>query len=492
MNKSNVHSNRFFMSKYGRLYALFTLACWAWAVPSSAQLPSLPDSLQRMTPQDLTELVLAQHPIAKQADLQNDKARQELRMARGYFDPKLESKQDAKEFKGKDYYTLWNSYLKVPTWWGAEFKVGYEQNTGINLNPESDTDSENGLGYIGVSLPLGPLSRNFLMDKRRETLRKAEIYQDIAGAERQKMLNKLVYSAMKDYWEWYFAYHQVRLFEYGYNLAELRYQAVINEIEQGFRAPIDSTETKITLQQRMIDLRNARVAAKNARLMLSNHLWTESGEPAELAPDVAPVDLPQQDETIRTLAELRDFAVQNHPELLKLRYKLGQLEVSKKLAVETLKPEINLKYNWLVLRPIAEENLNTALLSENYKWGFSFSMPLLLRKERGKLGLTKVKIEENLLDTRFTQLTIVNSIEAAYNDLVNLSDLLGLQEDMVKNYRRMLSGERQKFDNGLSSVFYMNVREGKLIESLVKLYKMRSAFAKSKAGLLWQAGVLVP
>lgn len=457
-----------------------------------AQLPALPDSLPKMSVEEFTELVLEQHPIAKQADLFNEKARQELRMARGYFDPKIEAKRDQKVFKEKDYYTLWNAYLKVPTWWGAEIKMGHEENTGINLNPESDTDSGKGLGYVGISVPLGPLSRNFLMDKRRATLRKAQIYQDMAKAEQQKMLNKLVYQAMKDYWQWYFEFHQVRLFEYGYELASRRYQAVVNEVEQGFRASIDSTEAKITIQQRELDLMRSRVAEKNARLILSTHLWNETGEPVELEAEVIPVELPNTASDLQTLEELTDFARNNHPELQKLRFKQAQLEVSKKLAVENLKPDAQIKYNWLLQKPLAEGNLNTALLTENYKWGFSVSMPVFLRKERGKLGATKVKIQDNQWKTLLKQQQVVNGLAAAYNEVTNLSSMLVLQADMVRNYQRMLSGERQKFENGQSSVFYMNVREGKLIESGVKLFKMRSEYAKAKAGLLWKAGVLAP
>jgi outer membrane protein TolC len=466
------------------------LALWlgAWAAgPAAAQA----DSTLVLSLEAVQTLVLAYHPVAQQAGLLSEKARQEVRMARGEFDPKLEMTQQAKVFKEKEYFTLRNAYLKVPTWWGAEVKAGYERNTGINLGPEQDTDSGKGLGYVGISAPLGPLSRNFLIDARRAALREAQAYQDMAEAERQKTLNKLLYQVAKDYWQWYFAHHQLRLLRNGYRLAEFRFQAVVNEMRQGFMAPIDSVEAHITLQQRDIDIRRAEVELRNAELLLSNHLWDENGDPVELQPGLQPSEASPA--TLQTLGELESFAMDQHPELVKLRAKQQQLEVGRRLAAENLKPSLTVSYNWLLRRPLGTaESFDMALMSQNYKWGFGVYMPLLLRKERGKLGLAKVKLQENELEQLYRIREISNALQGAYFELSTLSDLLERQEEMVGSYRRLLAGERQKFENGQSSVFYMNVREGKLIEAEVKLFKMRSEYAKSRAQLLWTAGALLP
>jgi len=441
-----------------------------------------------MTLDDLYGLVLVNHPLAKQANLFSEMARQELRMARGYFDPKAQMDFDNKVFKDKNYYELWDSYLKIPTWFGVEFKAGHERNTGINLNPQSDTDSQGGLGYAGLSMPLGPISKGFLMDERRATLRKAQIGQDMAEAEKVKTINKLMLQIAKDYWQWYFHYHEYRLLENGYNLAKFRFESIKTRIQAGDLAGIDSVEAKITIQLREIDLRTAKMAWKNAGLILSNHLWDENGAPLEITDLVLPVQIPIFENTPE-LPKLFEFAQTNHPELQKLGFKLNQLDIDRRLAVEGLKPEIKLKYNFLATRPLNNNSFNDALLTQNYKFGLDFSVPLFLRKGRGKLGLTKAKLQQTTFELDFQRVNVLNQVASNYNDLQNLQELLVLQEDMVNNYRRMLSGEIQMFNNGASSVFYVNVREGKLLEAEVKLYSMRQKYAKAMAELLWSAGL---
>jgi outer membrane protein TolC len=95
----------------------------------------------------------------------------------------------------------------VPVWIG-ELKAGYERNQGQYVNPEYRTPNE-GLAYAGVSVPL-PISQGFFIDARRNTLRQAQLFRDIAEADRVKEINKLLLSAAKDYWNWYYAYNEYR------------------------------------------------------------------------------------------------------------------------------------------------------------------------------------------------------------------------------------------------------------------------------------------
>ncbi|MFK7900234.1 MAG: transporter, partial [Cyclobacteriaceae bacterium] len=63
-------------------------------------------------------IVLQYHPVAKQAEILIKKGKQQLRASRGAFDPKFYSSFSEKEFKGKDYYNLAETGLKIPTWYG--------------------------------------------------------------------------------------------------------------------------------------------------------------------------------------------------------------------------------------------------------------------------------------------------------------------------------------------------------------------------------------
>ncbi|CAA9289937.1 MAG: hypothetical protein AVDCRST_MAG56-4488 [uncultured Cytophagales bacterium] len=443
---------------------------------------------QMLTSREFFQRVLEFHPVARQAALLSENARQELRIARGEFDPKLEADLALKEFKKQLYYRNWNAELKVPVWIG-ELKAGYENNTGSYVNPEYRT-TDRGLAYAGVSVPL-PISQGFFIDARRNTLRQAQLFRDIAEADRVKEINKLLLSAAKDYWNWYYAHNEYQMIIESYELADVRFRAVKERVVQGDLAPIDSVEAQTILQDRFVQLRQAEVGLVNARLMLSNYLWDANDTPLEIPETVVPSDF---DTTQRTLGDpvldtLLARARENHPELRKLNFKIRQLEVEERFRRDLLKPTIRADYNLLSSAPVQTAAVDMAFLRNNYKFGAYFSFPLFLRKERGKLQQTIIKQEQNGFERYQAGREIENGIRAAYNELKTTEGLLVVQQQMVENYRRLRDGELQKFENGESSLFLINSRDSKYIEAQIKLISLRSKYEKQKAELFWAAGL---
>ena len=165
------------------------------------------DSMKVLPLEDLFFQIATHHPVAKQANLLSEAARQEFRLSSAFFDPVLSSKYLNKSFKGNNYFDLWDSYLQIPIWYGADFKVGYEKNSGPNINPEDYTPSS-GLSYLGISIPLG---QGLIIDERRATIRQARLLKNLAEADKIKMINKLLLQAAKDYWDWMYCYKKWQL-----------------------------------------------------------------------------------------------------------------------------------------------------------------------------------------------------------------------------------------------------------------------------------------
>lgn len=82
-------------------------------------------------------------------------------MAKGNFDPKLNFAMERKKFEGKNYYTISENQLTIPSRWGLKFKAGYDFSTGNYLNP-LDVKPLNGQAVLGFDLPL--LQGLFLMN----------------------------------------------------------------------------------------------------------------------------------------------------------------------------------------------------------------------------------------------------------------------------------------------------------------------------------------
>jgi outer membrane protein len=429
-------------------------------------------------------LVKQNHPLIKQANLLPADAQAEILQAKGFFDPKLSSDFERKAFQGKDYYNRWNSNLKIPTWYGPDFKVGYEQNTGNFLQSEESPR----LMYAGVSIPLG---QGLLIDARRNTLKQANLGSQLADAEKVKIINKAILSAAKEYWEWYLAYQQLRLTEEGQRLADLRFRGTKARANIGEQAAIDSVEAKITLQDRQVMLEQARVEWQNARLALSNFLWNDKEMPMELDEKITPEieKMPLVNET--TLQELLVKAKSQHPEILKVSTKLEQLSIEERFRKEMLKPQVNLDFTLLGKTFNADPILpySDAFRWANQKVGLSLQMPLLFRKERGKLQQIRIKQSQNLLDKTLIIRTIMNDVYASYNEVKNFERQLKIQEDAVKNQEILLRGEQRKFDIGESTLFLLNSRENKLIEMRIKVEALKTKYQKSLAQLAYSAGL---
>lgn len=455
----------------------------AWAQASMDPVFVLPDSVSSLTLQQFYAAILEYHPVVKQAKLLPENARQEIRLARGAFDPKLEVLIDQKEFQDKSYYNYTDIYLTFPNRTFIEPKIGLEDNSGELLNNESIIPG-NRQYFAGVNVPIG---RGLFTDDRRTAIRQAELFQTIAEAEQVKLVNKILLGAAKDYWNWYNSYYNFRLLTRGADIAREIFSRVKMNVALGEQAAIDSVQAKITLQTRLVERQEAWLAFQNAGIHLSNYLWDEQSYPLVLTARVAPVlevsDLSSLN--LQTLSALADSARVNHPELIKLRTKINQLELERSLAREFLKPRLDLSY-YLLSQPSAEKVIDPV---NDYKFGLEFSMPILLRKERSKVAITNLKIQSTEFEQTQAEREILNEITAVFNDIVNTSIIIDQQTDMVNLYDRLLQAEFLNLENGESDLFKLNIQQEKLIQAQTKLLKLKSEYEKLKAELYWAAGI---
>ncbi len=430
-------------------------------------------------------LIIEHHPIARQAWLLDELAKQELRLARGGFDPKASVDFDRKEFKNSLYYNLLNSKLKVPLWIG-EIQAGYEQNSGEFLNPENSIADPSGQTSVGIAIPIG---QGLIIDARRATLRQAQYFQDIARAEQIKEINKLLINAAKDYWTWYFAQAQYLLLDSAYRLAEQRYQAVKINIQLGELAPIDSIDAITAVQKRNIDLKQAEVLLQNARIRVSNYLWGENDIPLILTENTSPETFESRQGAQKepNLSNLIAFANENHPEIIKSIFKLKQINVEEKLQRFNLLPRLDVRYNLLRNADNITEPTNFNF-QNNYKFGLNFEFPLFLRKERGKLQMVRIKLSQTQFELQQIRLVVENDLRAAYNEFLNLIELIKLQTEITNNYRILRDAEIRKYRNGESTLFLINLRESILIDNQIKLEKQKADYQKAYMILYWTAG----
>jgi len=471
---------------------LFILLSLKLSLAQTATSPAVKqntDSTRVFALDDLRLMVFKHHPIIKQAALLSESARAKVLQSLGYFDPELKAGFSRKLFGNTEYYNKWNNELKVPLWLaGADLKVGYDRNVGTYVNPESRTNGQ-GLSAIGLSIPLG---QGLIIDARRSTLRQSKIMVQYAEADQLKQINGIWYNIVKDYWNWYYTYKQLELVNEGLDLAQRRFKALSAQTLMGDKPAIDSVEAYITVQERMIQKEKTAIELQNARLVLSNHLWNEAGNPLELPVEALPqnmvnkMDRPNQ----QLLDTLLGQAANLHPEILKLRSKGEQLAVERSYRQEMLKPKLNVIGNLISSRT----GFNSNVLGyydfnwSNYKFGVELAFPLFLRSERGKLREVKIKQQELDYDLQQSEREIRNQVMASYNDLSAYSAQLAVQLKSIENQQLLVNGENQKFNLGESTLFLINSRETKLIEMKIKQESMVAGYQKALAELYYKAG----
>ena len=444
------------------------------------------DSVNVLEFREFLQLVVTNHPIVRQTDLLSETARQEVRIARSAFDPVLESRYYRKSFKGSNYFSIWENTLRIPLWYGVDILAGYENNGGPNINPEDLTTAQ-GLTSVGLSIPLG---QGLVIDERRATLRQARLLGDLAEAEQVKTINKFLLEAAKQYWEWTLAFQRRNFNGEGLEFAQFRLLATKEKALQGAAPAVDTVEAEILVQDFAVAYEKASVAYENASVMLSTYLWTENLEPLEIPDNVIPSTRGWEVEPIRrdSLNSLLVQASDNHPELDKIDLKIQQLEIQRRYYSDLFLPKIKLDINVLQTGFSAPEVYDPEFIDDNHKIKLKLVQPLFLRRVRGQRNLYEAKIQEANYDLLFTNQEILARVENSFNDWQSLEEQIAFQAGKVKNYRILREAEIERYERGTGTLFLINKRETKLVESQIKLAELRAKYAKNKFYLQWAAG----
>lgn len=423
------------------------------------------------------EIVLKNHPLAKQAQLQTQFGEKEILYAQGGFDPKIFTHTLQKNFNSTSYYNLIHSGLKIPTWYGLEFKGGFESNQGAFLNPEEKTPSS-GLVYAGASVNLG---KGLFIDQRRAELFKAKVYYQSTFFEQKLQLNELIYESGYAYWSWFLSYHSMKILDEAFQLANIRYDAVKRTAELEDRPEIDVVEAGLQVQNRESMLRNYEAEYKGSGFKISTFLWNEQQVPLDLDSLTTPmkIEILEKDSVTLLSNQEIDTALANHPYIQVTNFKIKGLEIERKLKKEQLKPELAVNYNFLN-QPI-QNNPFANLSMNNYKWGLTFEMPILLRKERGDLAKTNLKLKEEQFNLENSKAYVEYKIRNAYVDYNNALIQVEIFQKTVVDTKRLLDAEKAMFESGESSLFLINARELAYIQAKLKWVE---SIAKSKQAYL--------
>ncbi|MBL7767028.1 MAG: TolC family protein [Chitinophagaceae bacterium] len=434
----------------------------------------------------LLDMVRQYHPLSLQADMRIDMAEADVLKARAGFDPVLQAGTSEKELGNTTYYRYRQSEINIPTWYGIEVYTGIEQVGGLRTDPQETTGNSS---YAGVSLSL---LKGLLLDKRRASLQQAKVLAKQSETEKKVVLNHLLFEAAWHYWNWVSAYQRLKILNDAITVNESRVQFTRSMVTFGERPAIDTVEALVQLQSFEAQRNEMELEYRKAALMLSAFTWNENGRPVDLMDDFIPDVSYSYADSMKymtyTFLELREQALQAHPELKIYQHKYDFLMIEKKLMFQELLPSLKVKYNQLGKNFDMISTVNQSLLNQNYNYGISFSMPLRVSQGRAEFRKAGLKLKQNELDLQLKIRQIDTKVQAGYTGLQNLQKQIDLMRNMLRNQTLLVQGEELRFQQGESTLFVLNSREQKKIETDLKLMEFVIKYYQQQAALMRDCG----
>ncbi len=428
--------------------------------------------------------VLADHPIARQADLLAEDVRSQLRTAWGAFDPTISATWDQKRFDGTGYYSYTDVALKIPTPFGSDLKIGVERAAGQFINPDRNTPAV-GLVSAGLSIPLG---QRIITDERRTALVQARAVRDAGEADRIAIYNALLLNAARAYGTWYEMWRRREIAREGVSLAQFRLEAVDERVRSGEIAPVDTLEASLEVQRRDVAQREADAAYFAAELQLTAYLWDARGNPIALADAVRPSleglaagELPTVDST--SVARWLTAARASNPQLRRVDAEVRSAAAQRLLTGQQLLPFAEASVHALgdggTTPPVFDRSQN----EDNYKGVLEIKSPLLFLKERGRFGSAGARLDGRRVERDRLNREIEISVRIAANELDVLRSLVALQARNVERTRLLRDAEEQRFANGESTLLVVNLRERAVLDEAVRLAQYEARVAAARAAL---------
>jgi len=427
--------------------------------------------------------VMEYHPIAKKADNVKQYGELQYKAAKGNFDPTVSGTYDNKFFNNSNYYSVLSSGVKIPLFTAQNLKFGYEYGVGSNINPEQYTSSY-GLPYVGVEVGL---LQGLMIDYRRAEVMKSKEYVNYYAAEKNIQLNALLFESSLKYFDWLFSLKQVTLNNYFLNLARQRLIGVESLASIGERAAVDTIEAAIFYQSRLLDLQSSEIENQKQSNDLSSFNWQSNG--ASFNTSYKPLDsLDGYYERLKLSLVPRLYQdSSSNPIISKYNSLQEVLEIENKIKREMIKPKLNVNYNLLSYNP---NSYSPVYSQNNYKWGVDLSFPLLLRKSRNEFKMAKLNSQNNSFELVNKSNELDFKINALKQNIGLLAEQLQNAERSVKYNRQLVEAEKLKFSNGESSLFILNSRESKWLESELKLSEYKLKFIKTVLNIIYLKGSL--
>lgn len=457
--------------------SLFTLLlCFASFSAQASSEKLYADEVLKTSAQHLPTIMRAKAALDEQAG--------KLLSSRGAFDRRLDGKAGSRlsGFYDGNYAGL--NMVQPLEQVNGQVYGGYRISNGTYPSYDGDLLTQTG-GEVAVGA-IFSLLRGREIDPRRFQLSNEELkLQESNFALQIEQLNAQL-NALLTYLEW-----QSRGLEYHvrkdiWKIANERQSGLESEVEAGNKARIFLVENKQNMLKRKSALRDTKRILNNAAQGLSFFYRDAQAKP--LIPNITqlPKDfiLPIGSEDLQPkqndIEQIADGLLEMRPDIKRIKLAIQRAENEEKLATNNLLPLLD-------LNPEISQDFGREIITSRQtetKLMLNLSVPIQRRDAEGKILSAKAMQRMLNHEKQIIEQQLIIELERIINDINIGKDLMHITEEEQKIAAKLLEAERQRFDDGASDFFLLNIREETLAESRIRNIMAMQRYYSAIARLL--------
>lgn len=345
--------------------------------------------------------------------------------------------------------------LEQPTsLWGTTFFGGWRRGTGdYPVYEGKSITADDGEMRLGINVPLW---RDRSIDRRRASLKQAELSRLIAGHDYDLAQLDIRRQAAHRYWDWVLAGQRLVIAEALLKIAEQRDTGIRDRVAAGDIPEFEAVDN----QRAIVERRERRVAAQRlleqAAIQLSLYWRDAHGEPQLPVRTQLPTQFPERlPQPTLPLDQAVQTALSNRPELKRIGLQSKQMATELALQENQRAPGINVSVMGAQDFGTSKSGLNR---DELYV-GLNVDIPLQRRVATGRAQAAGAQLQRIKWDGDLLQNRIVAEIQDVLSALSAASQRTDLAQQQYDVAQQLEEGERTRFEVGASTLLFVNLRE---------------------------------
>lgn len=395
-----------------------------------------------------------------------EKSQAKVQSARGSFDLNFNSELNNRVegyYDGDDFDIVLEKPLQFLN---SKVYMGYRRSKNRFPVYEGKTDTlDQGESRIGLQLSLW---RNRDIDPKRLKLRNSRLQLDQTKQEFIEKENDILKKASKAYWNWHAKGHIYRINVDLLAIMEKLQKAVSAKIKQGELARIYETENLQYIMKRRSDVLNSKQEFKEAALLLSLFLRDNKGLPLVVTEKVLPVETEMEANfQLKTFKVDLKRVININPKLKNLELKTAEAQNDILNAENALAPRFDLKME------VSKDqgNGSDTLQGEEQKVMLQLDIPIERNLGNGLVNQNKVKRKILKRQRQFEEDNLSVKLRKIYTRFNTFKEVIENTQKEVEFAKKLQIAERQKFTQGTSDFFLVNLRDQNLASAQEKLVK---------------------